>query len=136
MEQRLPSLLQETEQIRLAYKHLVEASIQIILGDQVRFLTQQIAHRTAFIPFPMQPPLTARIDQPVDHKRLQHIQPACSLPGGRQPRRPEIIQSQLVPHMARQPTRTPLPRPAQPQATEPDMHHIAIERRSRTILGK
>src|SRR5208283_3194631 len=38
--------------------------------------------------------------------------------------------------MARQPTATPLPRPAQPQAAEPDMHHIAIQWRRRTILGE
>jgi hypothetical protein len=38
--------------------------------------------------------------------------------------------------MARQPAPTPLPWAAEPQTTEPDMHHIAIQRRRRTILGK
>ncbi len=38
--------------------------------------------------------------------------------------------------MARQPTATPLSRPAQAQTAEPDMHDIAIQCRRRTILGK
>src|ERR1700688_604196 len=38
--------------------------------------------------------------------------------------------------MARQPTSAPLPGPAQPQAAEPDLHHIAIQWRRRTILGE
>ena len=29
-----------------------------------------------------------------------------------------------------------MPRPAQPQSAEPDMHHIAIQSRRRTILGE
>src|ERR1700677_3539200 len=38
--------------------------------------------------------------------------------------------------MARQPAATPLPRPVQPQAAEPDVHHIAIQWRRRAILGE
>src|SRR5277367_959388 len=38
--------------------------------------------------------------------------------------------------MARQPTPTPLPWPAESQVAEPDMDHIAIQRRRRTILRK
>jgi hypothetical protein len=38
--------------------------------------------------------------------------------------------------MARQPTATPLSRPAEPQAAEPDLHHIAIQWRRRTMLGE
>jgi hypothetical protein len=40
----------------------VEASIQIVLLRQVKFLAQQIAHRTSFKPLPMQSPFAARID--------------------------------------------------------------------------
>src|ERR1700693_225501 len=38
--------------------------------------------------------------------------------------------------MARQPTATPWSRPPQAQTAEPDMHHIAIQWRRRTILGE
>src|SRR5271166_1845286 len=38
--------------------------------------------------------------------------------------------------MTGQPARSPLPRSAQPHAAEPDMHHITVQRRRRTILGE
>src|ERR1700733_4650385 len=38
--------------------------------------------------------------------------------------------------MTRQPTSAPLPGPAQPQAAEPDVHHIAIQQWRRAILGE
>ena len=38
--------------------------------------------------------------------------------------------------MARQPTAAPLPGPAQPQAAEPDVHHVAIQQWRRAILGE
>ena len=128
--------MQEAEQIRLVHQQLVQAPIQIVLVRQGEVRAQQIAHRTSLIPLPVQPPLTAGVDQAVSHQRLQHVQPACPLPRCGQTRRPEIIQPQLIPHMAGQPARAPLPRPVQPQAAEPDMHHIAVQRRCRTILRK
>ena len=84
----------------------------------------------------MQPPLAAGIDQAVGDQRLQHVQPPCPFPRYRQPRRPEVIQPQLIPQMARQPASAPLPRPVQPQTAQPDMHHIAVQRRCRPILGE
>jgi hypothetical protein len=84
----------------------------------------------------VQPPLAARVDQAVSHQRLQHVQPACPLPRYRQTRRPEVIQPELIPHMAGQPAGPPLPWPMQPQPAELDMHHIAVQRRCRTILRK
>src|SRR5208283_3774916 len=38
--------------------------------------------------------------------------------------------------MTGQPARSPLPRSAQPYAAEPDVHHITVQRRRRTILGE
>src|ERR1700760_3746280 len=38
--------------------------------------------------------------------------------------------------MARQPAPTPLPGTTESQTTEPNMHHIALQRWRRTILGK
>jgi hypothetical protein len=80
LEQGLPTLLQETEQFGLVRQQLVEAAIQIVLLHQAEVLAQQIPHRTVFIPLPMQPPFTARIDQSISDQRLQHVQPARCLP--------------------------------------------------------
>src|ERR1700740_3148885 len=65
LKQSLPALLQEAEQLRLVCQQLVEAAIQVFLLRQVESLPQQIAHRTLLKPLPIQPPLTARIEQPV-----------------------------------------------------------------------
>src|SRR3954449_2381176 len=77
-----------------------------------------------------------RVDQPVGHQRLQHVQPTRSLSRGRQSWRPEVIQPQLIPQMAGQPAGAPLSRPVQPQSAEPDMHHIAIQNWRRAVLGE
>ena len=135
-EQALPALLQEAEQIRLVHQQLVEAPIQSVLVRQREVRAEQIAHRTLFIPLPMQPPLAAGVDQAVGDQRLQHVQPPCPLPRCGQPGRPEIIQPQLIPHMAGQPAGAPLPRPVQPQTAQPDMHHIAVQCRCLPILGE
>jgi len=97
VEQRLPALLQEAEQFRLVCQQFVEAAIQVVLLYEVEFLAQQIAHRTVFEPLPMQPPLTARIDQSIGDQGLQHVQPACPLARYRQSWRPELIQLKLIP---------------------------------------
>ena len=135
-EQALPAVLQEAEQIRLVHQQLVKAPIQIVLVRQREVRAEQIAHRTLLIPLPVQPPLAAGIDQAIGDQRLQHVQPPCPLPRRRQPWRPEIIQPQLIPHMAGQPAGAPLPRTVQPKTAEPDMHHIAIQCRCLPILGK
>ena len=69
-------------------------------------------------------------------QRLQHVQPPCPLPRCGQPWRPEVIQPQLIPHMAGQPAGAPLPWPMQPQTAQSDMHHIAVQCRCVPILGK
>ena len=97
---------------------------------------EQIAHRTLFVPLPVQPPLAAGVDQAVGNQRLQHVQPPRPLPRCGQPRRPEIIQPQLIPHMTGQPAGAPLPWPVQPQTAQPDMHHIAVQCRCLPILGE
>ena len=121
------TVLQEAEQIRLVHQQPVQAPIQIVLVRQGEVRAEQIAHRTPFIPLPMQPPLAAGVDQAVGDQCLQHVQPPCALPRGGQPGRPEIIQPQLIPHMTRQPAGAPLSRPVQPQTAQPDMHHIAVQ---------
>ncbi len=133
LEQSLPALLQEAEQNRSC----VPAACQGSDTDCPSAPGRSPRPSRFVIPLPMQPPLTAGIDQSVSHqRRLQHVQPACPLSRFRQARRPQRIQLKLIPQMARQPAATPLPRPAKQQAPEPDMHHIAIRWRRCTILGK
>src|SRR5271154_2283171 len=63
-------------------------------------------------------------------------QPFVPFPRGRQRRKPELVQSQLIPQKSRHPAGTPLTRPTQSHLAQSDRHHIAIERRGNTILGK
>src|ERR1019366_8522946 len=47
-----------------------------------------------------------------------------------------LVQSQLIPQKSGHPAGAPLTRPAQPHGAQPDRHHVAIENRRKTILGK
>src|SRR6201997_5360884 len=136
LEQRLPALPQEAEQLLLVRHQLVQTPVQVVLAGHGEILAQQVADGALRVPLPMQPPLAAWVDQPVGHQRLQHVQPTRSLSRGRQSWRPEVIQPQLIPQMAGQPAGAPLPRPVQPQSAEPDMHHIAIQNWRRAVFGE
>src|SRR3954452_848170 len=82
----------------------------------------------------MQAPFAAGVDQTIRHQRLQHVSPVRSLARVWQSRRPEVIQPQLIPQLAGQPTRTPLARTAQAQTGEADMHDLAVQHRYRAIF--
>src|ERR1017187_6810061 len=87
-------------------------------------------------PMSVQSPFAAGRNQPVADQRLQDVQPARSFARRRQRRQPKLVQSQLIPQKSRHPAGTPLTRPTQPHGAQPDRHHIAIEDRRKTILGK
>ena len=72
----------------------------------------------------MQPPLAARIDQPVAHQRLQDMPPAGALARVRQARRPEPIEFELLVKMTRQPACSPLPRAMQFHRIQPHLQPI------------
>ena len=65
---------------RSIFRKLVETPIQSVLVYQGEVRAEQIAHRTLFVPLPVQPPLAAGVDQAVGDQRLQHVQPPCPLP--------------------------------------------------------
>ena len=67
--------------------------------------------------------------------RQQNVQPARSF-ARRQRHQPKLVQSHLIPQKIGHPAGTPLTRPTQPHGAQPDRHHIAIEDRRKTILGK
>jgi len=64
------------------------------------------------------------------------FQPVRPFARGRQRRKPELVQSQLIPQKSGHPSRHPTTRPTQSHPAQSDRHHIAIERRGNTILGK
>src|SRR5271155_5886050 len=87
-------------------------------------------------PMPVQSPFAAGRNQLVADRRLQDVQPVRPFARGRQRRKPELVQSQLIPQKSGHPAGTPLTRPTQSHLAQSDRHHIAIERRGNTILGK
>ena len=87
-------------------------------------------------PMPVQSPFAAGRNQLVADQRLQDVQPVRPFARGRQRRKPELVQSQLIPQKSGHPAGTPLTRPTQSHLAQSDRHHIAIERRGNTILGK
>ena len=87
-EQILPALAQMAEQSLLVRQQLVQAAIECILRDQRVILAEQIGHRALLEPLPVQPPLAARIDQPIAHQRLQDVLPAGPFARVRQARPP------------------------------------------------
>src|ERR1700683_2682252 len=87
-------------------------------------------------PLPVQSPFAAGRNQLVADQRLQDVQPVRPFARGRQRRKPELVQSQLIPQKSGHPAGTPLTRPTQSHLAQSNRHHIAIERRGSTILGK
>ena len=112
------------EERRTMFQHFVQAAIQIILLRQAKILLQQIGHRAVLKPLPMQPPFTARINQPINRQRLQHMTPASSLPRIGQTLPPELIQLQLIPQPIPHPTRAPLPQTPQLTLIQPNLDAI------------
>ena len=82
-------------------QQLVQAAIQLVDLDQGEILSQQITDGAVFKPLAMQAPLAARIQQPVEEQRLEHIQPTGPLAAGRQTLRPKCVQLQLIPKPSR-----------------------------------
>jgi hypothetical protein len=125
-EQILPALPKMTEQRRLVRQQLVQAAVERVLADQRIVRTEQIPHGARLEPLPVQPPLAARIEQPIAHQRLQHVPPAGAFARVRQARRPELIQAKLFIQLAGQPARPPLPRPMQLHRLQPHLHAVRL----------
>src|SRR5450755_2702941 len=59
-------------------------------------------------PMPVQSPFAAGRNQLVADQRLQDVQPVRPFARGRQRRKPELVQSQLIPQKSGHPAGTPL----------------------------
>ena len=135
-EQCLPAFAQKAEQPLLVRHQLVQAAVQLVALHQPVVFAQQIRHGAPLKPFSVQPPLAAGVDQPVAHQRLEHVQPARALARRRQLVGPEVVQPQLAPQLAGEPAGPPLPRLAQFQGVEPDVHGLATQRRRLPVGGE
>ena len=89
-------------------QQFIQAPIEVILGRQRKIFSQQISHGALCKPVLVQPPLTARFNQPITHQGLQHMTPVGALPTGRQPRNPKLLQLQLFPQLVGDPAGAPL----------------------------
>jgi len=84
----------------------------------------------------MQPPFTARIQQPINRQHLHDRFPIRAFPAGRQALTPERVQLQLLPQATRDPTGAPLPRPLQREFRQPHLHRGGDVRRHLPLQGK
>lgn len=75
-------------------------------------------------PLAMQPPFAARIDQLIDHQRLQHVSPTGSFARIGQSLGPERVQLQLLPQPTTDPARSPLARTSQAEVLQADLHPV------------
>ena len=63
------------KQRRLVGQQPIEATIELVLFDQIEVFTEQIGHRALLEPLPVQAPLAARIDQPITDQGLKDVGP-------------------------------------------------------------
>jgi hypothetical protein len=76
------------------------------------------------IPEAVQPPLAARIQQPVTAQGLEHMFPVGSLPRTAQSLPPKLIESKLLPQLAKQPAASPLPGPVKLEIAQTHPHPL------------
>ena len=125
-EQLAPAALQELEQLVLVLHQLVQAAVQGVLLGQREVRVQQVGHGAGIEPLPVQSPLRARVDEPVGHQRLEHLQPRRAFARGAQPRPPEAVEFELLPQIQRQPACAPLARAAQAQFAQAHADRIDV----------
>jgi hypothetical protein len=104
----------------------VVTGVQLVRFGQAKIGAQEIGHGAVAEPVAVQLPFAAWGDQPIGYQDLENLVPACPLPAGRQPLRPEPIQLQFAPQLTGQPARSPLPRPAQGERRETKTHRRCV----------
>ena len=97
VEQVLPACDQMIEQRLLVLEQPVVTAIELVDLGQAEICAQEIGKRGALEPFPVQPPLAQRRQQPIGDQHQQHLVPARALAAGRQPFGPEAVEPELIP---------------------------------------
>jgi hypothetical protein len=126
VEQVAPALRQMRKQRVLVREQEVVAGIELVRLGQAEVRADEIGHRAVAEPFPMQPPLAARRDQPVGDQHLEHMIPSRPLAARGQALGPEPVELQLPPQQPGQPTGAPLPRAMQAHLGKPQPHHRGV----------
>src|SRR5688572_28642945 len=99
----------------------IQTAIQIVLGRQREIRRQQIGQGAVPVPFPMQAPFAARIDQPIGAEHHQNLRPRSALATLGQTLAPELVQLQFMPEAQKHPAPAPLARPLQAELREADL---------------
>jgi hypothetical protein len=120
VEQIAPPHRQVIEDRLLVDQQPIMAAIQLVDLGKPRILAQEVGERAAEKPLAVQAPLAAWRQQATGDQHEQHPVPARPLAAHAQKPGPENIQLQLPPQHQRQPARSPLPRPAEPQLRQLD----------------
>jgi hypothetical protein len=124
------------EQIPLMFQNPIQTPIQPVLLCHREIRAQQHIHGAVIEPFPVQPELAARIDQPVHHQQFHHLRPTHLFPAPRQLLFPEPIQFQLPPQLARQPAIAVWSRPPQLHLAQLHLQAVNGFGRHRPVFGK
>ena len=112
-EEILPPRLQVREQRRAMLQEAIQHEVKLVFAAPVEGGPEQIAHRTTIIPLAMTAPLAARGNEPVGAGNLEQPRPVGAFARGGKFGGPKLIQTQLLPQLARQPARAILARMAQ-----------------------
>ena len=135
-EQVPPSPAQVLEELGLVDADAIETTIKPVLGRRLKIHAQQVAHRAAVKPLPMQPELAAGVDQAIDHQQLQDLGPGDRAAAAVQTTRPESPQVQVIPQPTAQPTVPKGARPPQLDPAETNANGVEGLRRDDAVFGK
>jgi hypothetical protein len=136
VEQIAPPLGQVGEEGALVREQAAQAPVELVDLHQLVAGPEQVGHRTLEVPLTVQPPLAARVEEPVGAERRQDQVPAGAFAAGGQARGPEGVQPQLGPEVARQPAGAPLAWPPDSQILQPDLHDRVVGEGGPPVLGE
>jgi hypothetical protein len=137
VEQVAPAARQMIEQRLFVRQQMIVAAIELVDLGQAEVSAEKIGERGPFEPFPVQPPLAARRQQPIGDQHEQFLIPARALAARGQTRGPEPIELQLLPQVQRQPAGAPLARSAQAKLRQPQPNDRGVRQKAfGAIFGK
>jgi len=122
IEEGFPTLCEMVEEGGFVFEQLVVALIEAVDLGQAEVAAEQVGHGAMVEPVAVQTLFAAGADQAVNGNRFQDVGPPGSLPTDGQTLRPKVIQAELLPELATQPARTPLPGPQKLHSREPYAH--------------
>ena len=135
-EQIAPALAQVAEEFLLQRQEQIVAAVERVILHGARVHPEEIGEGGRAEPNPVQPPLAAGREQPVNHEDAQHFFPIGVLAADRQARAEEVIQMQRAPEMVAEPARAPLAGMLEAQRVEAHLHRVGAAGRRRAVGGE